>query len=348
MLYIPEGEEKPVPQVVENCEQSAAAASHNIHCLINGKENLKKYKPKFHGFMVSIGGRYGLARVGFPNFMINLPSFLAMFVKHFVNVMYFAQILGWNKVFSYLKHEFFTIRNCRSFVGGHFSNRTPSFLLVPLRIWLGLAWILEGVKKVSEGWFSETKLTSFFGSATDWFNSVLGITSEAVEATSSATAAAGANETVQSIGTAIINWNILGLFKVYFVSGKELIESTLGDFALKLDVPLINWFIDNIVLSGDTIQIFMQSGIVIAEIAIGLALIGGLFTFPAAGVSLILLLMFTCTTGVYLNNFWMIFAGIAVLIGGGRIFGLDYYVMPWLKKWWKNIPIVRKLYIYND
>jgi len=175
MEYTPEGDEKPVPQVVENCEQSAAIASHNIYCSISDKENMKKYKPKFHGFMVSIGGRYGLARVGFPNFMINLPSFLAMFVKHFVNVMYFAQILGWNKVFSYLKHEFFTIRNCRSFVGGHFSNRTPSFLLVPLRLWLGMAWILEGVKKVNEGWFTEAKLTSFFGSANDWFNSVLGI-----------------------------------------------------------------------------------------------------------------------------------------------------------------------------
>ena len=348
MLYTPEGEEDPVPQVVENCEQSAAIASYNIVCSITGKGNLKKYKPKFHGFMVSIGGRYGLARVGFPSFMVNLPSFLAMFVKHFINVVYFAQILGWNKIFSYLKHEFFTIRNCRSFVGGHFSNRTPSFLLVPLRIWLGMAWILEGVKKVNEGWFTEAKLTSFFGSATDWFNSVLGIASETVEATSSATAAAGANEAAQSVGTAIINWNILGLFKVYFVSGKELIESGLGDFALKLDVPLINWFIDNVILSGDNIQIFMQSGIVVAEILIGLALIGGLFTFPSAAVSLILLLMFTCTTGVYLNNFWMIFAGIAVLIGGGRIFGLDYYVIPRLKAWWKNIPIVRKLYIYND
>jgi NADH:ubiquinone reductase (H+-translocating) len=348
MFYTPEGEEDPVPQVVENCEQSAAIASYNIYCSIAGKESLKKYKPKFHGFMVSIGGRYGLARVGFPNFMVNLPSFLAMFVKHFINVVYFAQILGWNKVFSYLKHEFFTIRNCRSFVGGHFSNRTPSFLIVPLRLWLGFVWIFEGIKKVNEGWFVEAKLTSFFGSANDWFNSILGIASESVEATSWATPVAGANEAAQSAGTALINWNILGLFKVYFVSGKELIESGLSDFALKLDIPFINWFIDNVVLSGEKMQIFMQSGIVIAEIAIGFALIGGLFTFPAAGVSLILLLMFICTTGVYLNNFWMIFAGIAVLIGGGRIFGLDYYVMPRLKKWWKNIPIVRKLYIYND
>ncbi len=346
MLYTPDGEEEAVPQVVENCEQSAATAAHNLACLITSKGNMKEYKPSFHGFMVSIGGRYGLARVGFPKLMVNLPSFLAMFVKHFINVVYFAQILGWNKLYSYLKHEFFTIRNRRSFVGGHFSNRTPSFLIVPLRLWLGAVWIFEGVKKVNEGWFGEAKLTAFFGSATEWFNSILGIATEGAEATSSATPAA--NEAAQAAGTAIINWDILGLFKVIFVSGKELSNSVLNDFAFKLDVPLINWFIDKVVLSGDTIQIVMQSVIVITEILIGLALIGGLFTFPAAGVSLILLFMFVCTTGVYLGNFWMIFAGITVLICGGRIFGLDYYVIPWLKKHWKKIPIVRKLYIYND
>ena len=345
MLYTPKGEEEAVPQVVENCEQSAATAAHNLSCSITGKGKMKEYKPSFHGFMVSIGGRYGLARIGFPNHMINLPSFLAMFVKHFVNIIYFTQILGWNKVYSYMTHEFFTIRNCRSFVGGHFSNRTPSFLIVPLRLWLGAVWIFEGVKKVNEGWFGEAKLTEFFSAATAWFNSILGIAAEGIEAASSATPAA--NE-AQAAGTAIINWNFLGLFKVIFVSGKEFANSILNDFAFKLDVPLINWFIDEVILSGDTIQIIMQSGIIITEILIGLALIGGLFIFPAAGMSLILLFMFICTTGVYLSNFWMIFAGIAILICGGRIFGFDYYVIPWLKERWKKIPMVRKLYIYND
>jgi len=42
-----------------------------------------------------------------------------MFVKHFVNILYFIQILGWNKISSYMGNEFFKIRNCRSFVGGH-------------------------------------------------------------------------------------------------------------------------------------------------------------------------------------------------------------------------------------
>jgi len=245
-----------------------------------------------------------------------------------------------------MKHEFFTIRNCRSFVGGHFSNRTPSFLIVLLRLWLGLVWVFEGVKKINEGWFREAKLTGFFSGANDWFNSILGIASEGAEAASYATPVA--NGAAEQAGTAIINWNILGLFKVFFVSGKDLVESTLSDFGFKLDVPLINWFIDRVVLSSETIQLIMQSSIIIMEILIGLALIGGLLTFPAAAVSLILLFMFVCTTGVYLSNFWMIFAGIAVLICGGRIFGLDYYVMPWLKERWKRIPIVRRLYIYND
>ncbi len=348
MLYTPEGEEIPAPQVVENCEHSAATAAYNLSCLITGKGKMKEYKPSFHGFMVSIGGRYGVARVGFPNYMVNLPSFLAMLVKHFINIIYFVQILGWNKAYSYAKHEFFTIRNCRSILGGHFSNRTPSFLLVALRIWLGVAWLIEAIKKVNEGWFSEAKCTEFFGAATAWFNSVCGITANGVEATSSATTVTGANEAAEAVGTAILNWDFLGLFKVIFVSGKTIVESALSDFAFKLDIPLLNWFIDKVILSGDTIQIIMQSAIVIAEILIGLGLIGGLFTFPVAALSLVLLFMFVCTTGLYLSSFWMIFAAIAVLIGGGKIFGLDYYVIPRLKKWWKNIPMVRKLYTYND
>jgi len=394
MLYIPEGSENPVPQVVENCEQSSGTAAHNIYCAITGKGEMKEYKPSFHGIMVSIGGRYGVANVGFPNKMLSLPSFLAMFVKHFINIVYFVQVLGWNKVFSYVKHEFFTIRNRRSFVGGHFSNRTPSFLLVPLRIWLGAVWVFEGVMKILEGWFVSPKLTGFFNGANSWYNSILngaagttdgtsGATaaetainaaksvintaatavstavdavSAATRATSSATdavtaatgAAEGAAGAAQSIGSVILNFDFLGIFRVIFVSGKELAHSTLSDYAFKLDVPLINWFINKLVIPNDTIQMIMQIIIVLAEILIGLALIGGLFTTPASAASLVLQAMFVTTTGLYLGTFWMIFAAIAVLIASGRIFGLDYYVIPALKDKWKKVSWVRKWYLYND
>jgi NADH:ubiquinone reductase (H+-translocating) len=386
MYFVAEGEERPVPQMVENCEQSSHTAAHNITCAITGKGKMEEYKPAFHGVMVCIGGRYGVAHVGLPGHFFSLPSFLAMFAKHFINIIYFIQVLGWNKIFNYMKHEFFTIRNCRSFVGGHFSNRTPSFLLVPLRVWLGAVWVFEGVMKIVEGWFKGPKLTGFFGGANTWYDSILngpaaGGNTDAVssattaaagaitkvvsvatqsahaitlsaDATSAATGAAdaagSAADATQAIGHVLINWDILGLFKVIFVSGKKLAESAIGDYAFKLDVPFMNWFVDKLILPYDGVQIGMQIFIVVAEILIGLALMGGLFTAPAAAFSLVLQFMFVCTTGLYLGTFWMIFAGIAVLIGAGRSLGLDYYAMPGLKKSWKKLPFVRKWYIYND
>jgi NADH dehydrogenase len=397
MNYIAEGEDRPVPQMVENCEQSSHTAAHNLAVAIKGEGKMEEYKPKFHGVMVSIGGRYAVCHVGLPGHFFSMPSFLAMFAKHFINIIYFIQVLGWNKVFHYLKMEIFTIRNCRSFVGGHFSNRTPSFLLVPLRVWLGAIWLFEGIMKIAEGWFTGPKLTGFFGGATAWYNSILNPQAAAgTDATSSATTAAadnvikvvqmvatkathaitvaadaassatgaagaaadavsgatgaaeGAGEVVKAAGQVFLNFNFLGLFKVIFISGKELAHSAIGDFAFKLDVPLMNWFVEKLILPYDNVQLIMQIFIVVAEILIGLALMGGLFTAPAAAVSLVLQFMFVCTTGLYLGTFWMIFAGIAVLIGAGRTLGFDYYAMPGLKKLWKKLPFVRKWYIYND
>lgn len=366
MFFIPEGEERPVPMVVENCEHSAATAAHNIICALTGQGEMKEYKPSFHGIMVSIGGRYGVAHVGTPNKMFSLASFFAMFVKHFINIIYFVQVLGWNKVFSYLKHEFFTIRHRRSFVGGHFSNRTPSFLLVPLRLWLGAVWVFEGVLKIVEGWLNTPKLEGFFKGANSWYDSILNgaagvsdvtagatgvvadVVSGATAVTDAVTGATGAGEAAAAVGTTILDFNFLGLFRAIFVSGKELASSTLSDYAFKLDVPLVNWFIDKLIIPSDTVQLIMQIVIVIAEILIGLALIGGLFTTPASAASLVLQAMFVTTTGLYLGTFWMVFAAIALLIAAGSVFGLDYYAMPYLKGKWKRVKWVRKWYLYND
>lgn len=377
MLYTPEGSDTPVPQMVENCEQSAKTAARNIAVAITGEGEMEEYKPKFHGVMVCVGGRYGVARVGLPNLMFNLPSFLAMFAKHFINIIYFVQVLGWNKIFSYLKHEFFTIRNNRSFVGGHFSNKTPSFMLVALRIWLGAVWLFEGIMKIVEGWFKKPKLEGFFGGANAWYDSILngkvtsggsdggdavsGATSAAVKFIDTLSAKAGAvidtvssatgeaaEKVVEKVGKVLINWDIFGWFQIYFVSGKELSHSTLNDYAFKINVPLMNWFTDKVILANDGVTMFFQIFIVVAEILIGLALIGGLFTTPASAFSLVLQVMFVMTTGLYLGTFWMIFAAIALLFGSGRTLGLDYYAMPYLKKRWKKVRWVRKSYLYND
>ncbi len=364
MMYVPQGEEAPVPQMVENCEQSAHTAAHNLISAITGSGTMEEYKPSFHGVMVSVGGRYGVARVGLPNHMFNLCSFFAMLSKHFINVVYFIQVLGWNKVWSYVCHEFFTMRNCRSFLGGHFSNRTPSFLLMPLRVWLGAVWVFEGVMKIVEGWMGQPMLSAFFGGANQFFNSILapyGITgiggaAPSADAISSATSAAadavasatGAAAEAVSAGVPVFSYHLLGVIDATLVSSVGLSHATISDYAFKMDFTPMNWFVNNVILPNGGLQLFMQRGIVIAEILIGLALIGGLFNFLSSAASLVLQFMFVCTTGLYLSTFWMIFAGIAVLIGGGRTLGLDYYAMPWLKKKWRRLPFIRKWYLYND
>lgn len=363
MLYTAPGEERPVPQMVENAEHSAATVAKNIVATITKSGEMEAYNPKFHGVMVCVGGRYGVARGGLAKHQINFASFFAMFAKHFINIIYFIQVMGWAKVFSYLKHEFFTIRNRRSFLGGHFSNRTPSFMLVPLRLWLGAVWVYEGVMKIVEGWLTKPMLSGFFGGANSWFDSLLGRidpaaadavasasteVAEAADAVASAsTAVAGAADAAVQTGTVIFDWNFK-LFETILVSGKALAESTISDIAFKIQVPFVDWFVENVVLGTDTMTMFMQIFIVVLQILIGLGLMGGCFTFLSAIVSLVLQVMFVTTTGLYLNTFWMIFAGLALVFGGGYTLGIDYYLMPFLKKKWQKVKWARKWYLYND
>ena len=340
IFYTPEGSKAPVPQMVENAESSAEVVAHNIVAEITGAGEPEKYAPKFHGAMLSIGGRYGVAYVGSEKKKISLASFFAMFVKHFVYVIYFIQVMGWNKVFSYARHEFFTVRHCRSFLGGHFSNRTPSFLLVPLRIFFGAFWIYEGAQKISEGWLSSPKLAAYFKGAADVFNNLANGAAKAGDATSSATTAANAAAAAAPAGQLLANWNILGIFKVIFVN--------TTDVAVKIQFGLMDWFNSTFITSSNGSQMFFQYFVVISEILLGVLLVLGLFTFLSSAFSLALQIMFLMSTGMYMSTWWMLFAAVALLIGAGQTLGLDYYVIPALKKHWKNVKFARKLYIYND
>lgn len=384
IFYIPEGSKGPVPQMVENCEASSHTISVNVAAAITGHK-MESYKPKFHGVMVCVGGRYGVAYVGTDKAKFALPSFLAMFTKHFINIVYFIQLLGWNRVYSYACHEFATVKNNRSFIGGHFSNRTPNFWMVPLRVFLGGIWLYEGIIKVQGGWLSQPKLEAFFSGANKFFNNIIGPAtgwkgqganesmhslfsfvyaedgggaaagvSSATSAVynSVATTAAAAADAVTGASTAIggsvgeatgkihLYWDFFGQVHVMIVS--------VTDIALKIQVSFVDWMISNVVLASPGSQMFFQIMIVALEIIIGLSLIGGLFTFLSASMSLVLQLMFVTTTGLYMANWWMFFAGIAMLFGSGSILGLDYYVLPYLKKRWKKVKFVKKWYLYND
>jgi len=300
MYYIPKGKDKPVPQMVENCEHSAPVIAHNIFCDIKGGEK-KEYEPHFHGVMVSIGGKHGIAHVGTEKRMYCFRTFIAMFIKHLINLFYFFQVAGWNKCYSYLMHEIFHVKNGRSFVGSYFSKSSPNFWKVPLRLFLGFMWLREGINKIP----------NIF----DDFNNIFlfNLPADGVSAVSAATDGA------EQWGEAL---PVPGFIE-------SIVEWSLGVFI----APIAPYF---------------QAFIVFAEIILGLMLIGGLFSAFASVATAALCVMIYFSGMASEEIIWYFVAAIATIGGSGSTFGLDYYVLPYLKKHWKKAAFVKKWYIYND
>lgn len=310
IFYIPEGEERPVPQMVENAEHSASLVAHNIYSDIKGG-NKKSYKPAFHGAMVCIGGGYGVAHIGNPGKFFGLSGFFAMFVKHFINLVYLFQVAGFNKCWSYLMHEVFHVKDNRSLVGGHFAKASPNFWLVPLRLFVGYKWLTEGLNKLP-------KILK------DPSNIFL------IPAPADATSAASAVETTgETAYQAVQALPVPG-----FIEG------------------MVEWSMEVFFYTGDggftmLAQVF-QACMIIGEVIVGLLLIGGLFTAAASIASVIIGMMVWSSGMASYEMLWYLSGGIALIGGSGSTFGLDYYVLPVLKKLWKKIGIIKKYYLYTD
>ncbi|MGH4119701.1 NAD(P)/FAD-dependent oxidoreductase [Clostridium sp.] len=302
IFFIPEGEERPIPQMVENAEQSAPIIAHNIYSDINAKEK-KSYKPSFHGVMVCIGGKYGVASVGAGTKFFGLSGFFALFVKHFINIVYFIQVAGFNKAWSYLMHEIFHVKDNRSLVGGYFSKASPNFWLVPLRMFVGYMWLSEGLAKLPKVLADPTNIFLIPAAPIDGVSTA----SVAVE----------------------------GILKVpYFIQN------------------IVKWSMDAFFYTGDGgytgLATVFQTGMVLAEILVGLLLIVGLFSALASLTSIAMGIMIW-TSGMAPNEMlWYLAAGVALIGGSGSTFGMDYYVLPILKKYWKKIGWVKKSYLYVD
>ncbi|MFD2117494.1 FAD-dependent oxidoreductase [Paenibacillus yanchengensis] len=317
IFYIPEGTDRPVPQMVENAEQAAPLAAMNIVADIKNKPK-KSYKPTFHGMMVCIGSRYGVAHVGVPKFMVPLSGFLAMGVKHLINMFYLFQICGFNKVYSYVLHEFFHVKNNRSFFGGHLAKRSPNFWLFPLRIFAGWMWFKQGFDKI--------------GKIIDDPKAMFLIPAKAADGTSAASAA-GATDAVSAASD---------------YSAEALSALPVPDFMK----GIVDWSMDLMFYTADggytSLAYIFQSGMVFAEMIVGVLLILGLFTAPAAVVSVGMGIMVWVSGMAPTEMLWYLVGGIALIGGSGSTLGLDYYVYPRLKKIWRKLPIVRRWYIYAD
>ena len=110
----------------------------------------------------------------------------------------------------------------------------------------------------------------------------------------------------------------------------------------------MSWFIQTFVISSQGAEIGWQWFIVILEIAIGVALILGLFTTLASVLSIKFIFGIMMTVGMAMASWWFIFAAVAFLFTAGRVFSIDYYLMPKLKQRWKNSRFGGKWYLYNE
>lgn len=292
------GGKKPMPQIVEAALQTAETAVHNILASID-KRDKKPFKSNYHGFMVSIGGRYAVANIGGRS----LDGFFAMALKHLVNIHYQYGVGGFARIWDYALHEFVYVKEGRSILGGHLSARTPILWLAVLRVYLGVIWLIEGVKKVREGWLDPGRnFIAVMPRPED-------VPLESTDAVTNATQ----------------------------------VTQFYPEPLLKKPPQAFQWFMETFIEPN---AYLFQVLIVLAEAAIGLALIAGLFTVLASLGSIFLCLNFILSAMAGSEIFWYIFAGIVMFGGAGRAFGLDYYVIPWLKQRWKRTGFARRTHLY--
>ena len=323
MAYFEEEAGKGTPQIVEAAVQTADTVVKNIVASIENKE-MQKFQGKYHGFMVSIGGRYCVA-----NLMgVKLSGFFAMIMKHLVNIHYLWGVNNINAIYNYLQHEFFTMEDKRSVMRGHLSSKANRLWLVPLRLFIGSLWLIEGLKKLLgestwEAMWDATTIKGFFDKITigaDSWTKAGNIQMPFTwlqDATSGASAAAG--ETATEFATPILK-----------------------------EIP--GWYsaIMQFMMPNPEVAVWFQRIVVLMEIGMGLCLIAGLFTFIFSGVSIGMTINFILCAMAGWDILWYTFGAIALMGGAGRTFGLDYYIIPWITRIADNFWHGKKQPIYKN
>ncbi|MDO4670404.1 MAG: FAD-dependent oxidoreductase [Aerococcus sp.] len=327
----PDKDNAPAPQIVQAAEQTGLTAGENIYRTIKG-EPLEAFKGKYDGNMVSIGSHYGVARL-FDKYSVQ--GFWAMLVKHVVNIRYFLiSIFNPYYTWKYIADEFFYIKHKRNIFGGALSFHGNLLWTLPLRLFYGSMWFVEGLTKCfgmfgGESWFGDTLAFPF-----PWLQEAVSGASQA--ATSGASeAVSGASQAVSAASGSGAAESVQQIFSLNYVYGEQ---------PMLVFQHMPHWFeaIMKVMLPNRDVAFFMQHFMAIFELVIGACLIIGLFTWLFSGITVVLVSMF-CLSGMFVwANMWFIPAAIALMSGAGRAFGLDYYVIPWiarhLDRWWFGKP----------
>ncbi|WEG73350.1 NAD(P)/FAD-dependent oxidoreductase [Vagococcus intermedius] len=321
LVYYEEFENTPTPQIVQAAEGTGHCAATNIVAEINGTEK-HKYKGNYQGFMVSIGSKYGVACL-FDK--IHLSGFLAILMKHMINLKYFLDIRSGYYAFQYMMHEFFHIKDERNVARGHSSRNSNVLWSVPLRIFYGLVWLVEAMKKVvGEGDY--LKPSTWFGEGS-WFTDTVAFPFPWLQ-DAATTGASAAGDTAAAGATDTATQAAFGLSYAY------------GEEPMLVFDHMPKWFssVMEFMMPNKEVALFMQKFMTIFEVLIALALIAGLFTWLASATTIALVAAFCLSGMFYWVNIWFIPVAFALMNGSGRALGLDKWVVPWLQrklgKWW--------------
>jgi len=340
LVYYEETPNTPTPQIVQAAEQTGNTAAANIVADIKGGEK-HAFKGNYQGFMVSIGAKWGVANL-FDK--IHLSGFLAIIMKHIVNLKYFFDIRSGYYMFQYIMHEIFHIKDDRSVARGHTSRYGNVLWSVPLRVFYGMVWLVESMKKIV-GNGDYLKPSTWFGDGS-WFTDKVvfpfpwlqeQVTTGASQATETATtAASGAADAAASGGAdAATQAAHFGLSYAY------------GETPMQVFDHMPKWFesVMKFMMPNQEVALFMQKFMTIVEVCIALALIAGLFTWLSSAATIGLTIAFCLSGMFYWVNIWFIFVAFALMNGSGRAVGLDRWVIPWIQrklgKAWYGTPKAR-------
>ncbi|BCA87015.1 NADH dehydrogenase [Enterococcus saigonensis] len=365
LVYYEEQPNTPTPQIVQAAEQTGHCAAANVVSAIKGDGQKHKFKSNYQGFMVSVGAKWGVAEL-FGK--IHLSGFLAIIMKHIVNLKYFFDIRSGYYMFQYMMHEFFHIKDDRNVTRGHSSRYGNVLWSVPLRVFYGLVWFIEAFKKIV-GNGEVLKPSTWFGEGS-WFtgNSVFPWTWEyakeaATTASSGADAASGASATAATTASSVadavggasatVSSGAADAATNAASSGGAEAAAHAAHFGLSYgygEQPMAvldkapDWFsnIMKIMMPNMDVAMFFQKMMVFVEIGIALCLMAGLFTWLMSGTTIILVAMFCMSGMFYWVNIWFIPVAFALMNGSGRAVGLDRWVIPWIQKklggWWYGKP----------
>ncbi|CWW98251.1 FAD-dependent oxidoreductase [Enterococcus faecalis] len=340
LVYYEETPNTPTPQIVQAAEQTGHTAAANIVADIKGGEK-HAFKGNYQGFMVSIGAKWGVANL-FDK--IHLSGFLAIIMKHIVNLKYFFDIRSGYYMFQYIMHEIFHIKDDRSVARGHTSRYGNVLWSVPLRVFYGMVWLVESMKKIV-GNGDYLKPSTWFGDGS-WFTDKVvfpfpwlqeQVTTGASQTTETATtAASGAADAAASGGAdAATQAAHFGLSYAY------------GETPMQVFDHMPKWFesVMKFMMPNQEVALFMQKFMTIVEVCIALALIAGLFTWLSSAATIGLTIAFCLSGMFYWVNIWFIFVAFALMNGSGRAVGLDRWVIPWIQrklgKAWYGTPKAR-------